>query len=61
MLDKNRKDVISEQIADLIGDAGNTVCSNTVLSNILVGNYLDRVLKLKLLKFSWENIFEKNP
>ena len=59
MLDENRKDVISEQIADLIGDAGNTVCSNTVLSNILVGNYLDRVLKLKLLKFSWENIFEK--
>lgn len=49
MLDENRKDVISEQIADLIGDAGSTVCSNTVLSNILVGNYLDRVLKLKLL------------
>ena len=29
MLDENGKDVISEQIADLIGDAGNTVCSGT--------------------------------
>jgi hypothetical protein len=27
VLDENGKDVISEQIADLIGDAGNTVCS----------------------------------
>lgn len=53
MLDGNRKDVISEQIADLIGDAGNMVCSNFGLSNILVGNYLDRVLKLKLLNFFW--------
>jgi hypothetical protein len=29
VLDENGKDVISEQIADLIGDAGNTVCSGT--------------------------------
>ena len=29
MLDENGKDVISEQIADLIGDASNTVRSGT--------------------------------
>jgi len=27
VLDENGNDVISEQVADLIGDAGNTVCS----------------------------------
>uniref|UniRef100_A0A453CT36 Uncharacterized protein n=1 Tax=Aegilops tauschii subsp. strangulata TaxID=200361 RepID=A0A453CT36_AEGTS len=55
VLDENGKDVMSEQIADLIGDAGNTVCSALWLIGYSVANYL--VLKFKLLEISWENYF----
>ena len=53
MLDEKGKDVMSEQIADLIGDAGNTVCSVLWFFSIFA-NYM--LLKFRLLEFLWENI-----
>ena len=53
MLDEKGKDVMSEQIADLIGDAGNTVCFVLWFFRIFA-NYM--LLKFRLLEFPWENI-----
>uniref|UniRef100_A0ACD5V2R1 Uncharacterized protein n=1 Tax=Avena sativa TaxID=4498 RepID=A0ACD5V2R1_AVESA len=54
VLDENGKDVMSEQIAGLIGDAGNTVCFELWFARYFSRQVLD--LKFTLLEFSWENI-----
>ena len=51
MLDENGKDVMSEQIADLIGDAGNTVCFVALATLFIITElfFNHQLLRLKFL------------